>query len=195
MAGESNSEASDEALLRGVAAGDAEALRKLHQRHAGSLFGIAWTVLRDRGEAEDVLQESFLKIWHKAGRYDAGLGRPLSWMIAVTRNAACDRARSLGRKSERRRDFEREQQAHDEEVGQAGAALDEDERRAVGEALAALPEEQREAISLAYLEGFTQTEIAARLDSPLGTIKARIRRGLLHLRRRLGGEVGEGLKD
>ncbi|BCX50214.1 RNA polymerase sigma factor [Haloferula helveola] len=178
-------------LLARVAHQDGDALRRLYREHGGRLLGIIQSVVRDRGEAEDVLQEAFVTIWNKAGMYDPKLGKALTWMITVARNRAFDRLRSLGRKADLKREQEGElQQRVTEQLRrQSEPSLPDDELQAIDRALNELPEEQREAITLAYLNGLTQQEIADCLDSPLGTVKARIRRGLARLKSRLSQQT------
>lgn len=167
-------------LLRRIAGEDEDALAELYDRFAPTLMGVVRSVLRDRTESEDVLQEVFVTIWNRAGAYDPALGRPQSWLITVARNRAYDRARSLGRKAELRK--ERETELADTVAErlrrQWDPSLRDDEVEAITRALDKLSDEQREAVAMAYLNGFTQQEIAETLDSPIGTVKARIRRGL-----------------
>ncbi|NNC88071.1 MAG: sigma-70 family RNA polymerase sigma factor [Akkermansiaceae bacterium] len=179
------------ALLGRIAGGDPRALEELYERCAGSLLGVIMTVLRNREEAEDALQEVFVTIWKRAESYDPDLGKAISWMMAVARNRANDRARALGRQAEARK-------AGEDDLGmisrenlrkQWSPALSDDEIGQIEAALEGLHPDQREAIVLAYLEGLTQQEVAHRLQEPLGTVKARIRRGLLRLRHLLAGKT------
>lgn len=174
--------------LHRVAAGDEAAFARLYDRYARPLFSVAVHVLRDVAAAEDVLQEAFLQIWERAAQYDAACGKPLTWAVVLTRNKCIDRLRAQQRR-QRLNDAARELDAT------AGMVMVPDrvsEQMALNEqveimrrALVALPPEQRHAIELAFLGGRTQAEIAAELAVPLGTVKARIRRGMLHLRARL----------
>lgn len=175
------------ALLRRVADADTSALEELHDSCSGTLFGVILSVLRNREEAEDVLQEVFVSVWERAAQFDPDLGKPISWLITVARNRAYDRARSLGRKAELKSSATEDLAARtlDSLRTQWAPALQEDDAARLSSALDSLPAEQKEAIALAYLEGLTQQEIAKRLDTPLGTVKARVRRGLLRLRDQL----------
>lgn len=179
--------ADDRALLRAVAARDKEALRQLYTRHSAVLFALALKVLSDRAEAEDVLQEAFVQVWKTAGSFDEGRGKPIGWLIMLTRSRAIDRLRS--RKTRTR---VTESMAKDaSQVGEARTPADEalatEAQRTVRTALKSLPSEQRVAIELAYFGGLTQFEIAQQLSQPLGTVKTRIRNGMMRLREQLGG--------
>ena len=179
--------ADDRALLRAVAARDKEALRQLYTRHSAVLFALALKVLSDRPEAEDVLQEAFVQVWKTAGSFDEGRGKPIGWLIMLTRSRAIDRLRS--RKTRTR---VTESMAKDaSQVGEARTPADEalatEAQRTVRTALKSLPSEQRVAIELAYFGGLTQFEIAQQLSQPLGTVKTRIRNGMMRLREQLGG--------
>lgn len=170
-------------LLRRVAARDESAFGQLYDRLAPILFQLAFRILQDAALSEDVVQDAFLQIWDKAGQYDSQLGKPLSWAATLTRHKAIDRLRA----GERRRRFT-------EEAGQDQEARQEDSlapdsptqlqetAQGVRVALGSLPAEQRVAIELAFFDGLTQSQIAERLQIPLGTVKARIRRGMLQLR-------------
>lgn len=178
-----NQDVSDELLLARVARQDAEALSVLYDRFAGLLNGLALRILQDPQEAEDVLQESFVQIWNKASQYDPALGKPLSWAVALTRNRSIDRLRSRQRRD---RVFQAPADTADEKACTNPTATELSSRAGdsavVRAALHALPQDQRVAIELAFFSGLTQTEIADKLGEPLGTVKARIRRGMLKLR-------------
>ena len=168
-------EASPQALLRRVAAGDHAALGELYDRYAGLAHGLALRILRDATEAQDVVQEAFVQLWRQAGRYDSARGSPEAWVCTIARTRSLDRLR---RRAARR----------EEPAGPAPApssSLTPDEALSVRSALRALSHEQREALELAYFEGLTQSEIARRLDQPLGTVKSRIRAGMMRLREAL----------
>jgi RNA polymerase sigma-70 factor (ECF subfamily) len=171
-------------LLRLVGGGDRAAFSQLYDRFHGVLFGTAYRIVNNRETAEDVLQEVFIQIWEKAPLYDPCRGKPLTWAITLTRNKAIDRLRS-GQRRARLQDQVEEQAKSDaqfdEQDGVSGLDLAEN-ARTVRAALAKLPAEQREAIELAFFSGLTQTEISDRLGQPLGTVKARIRRGMMRLR-------------
>ena len=179
-------------LLRRIAAGDSAALGELYDTHSGTLFALAFRILNNYTEAEDVLQEVFVQLWDKAGSFDAALGRPLGWLVALTRNKAIDRLRSSQRRAQLLEAASSELSLDAREIlsstlDSAGAS---DEAAVVRSALGRLPDEQRKAIEMAFFGGMTQTEIATALGEPLGTIKARIRRGMLKLREELAGSLG-----
>ncbi len=172
------------ALLVGIAKGDQEAFSAFYDRYSAILFSIAFRVLNDQTSAQDVLQEVFLQIWAKASTYDSSRGKPLTWAVTMTRNKAIDRLRSRLRRARLKDEVERETQP--EEPANARVALDEvltrEKSELVRAAVKELPLEQRKAIEMAFFSGLTQTEIAGQLGAPLGTIKARIRRGMMKLR-------------
>lgn len=177
-------EATDADLLRKIAAGDAEAFGRLYDRTSRILFSIARRILRDDATAEDLLQDVYVQVWEKAGTFNGAVGKPMTWLITLTRNRAIDRLRSSLR-------FERLLQSSREEPdGLRGGAepagvdprMNSGPGKLLGAALARLPEEQRESIELAIYGGLSQTEISTRLEAPLGTIKTRIRRGMIELR-------------
>ena len=181
----SNSAESDRALVAGMVARDADAVGRLYDRHAPRLLGVAYRILGETGEAEEVVQEVFLHAWRAASSFDPFRGSVLAWLIVATRSRSIDRIRT--RKSavsadERGRDPLSELRADDDvEEGAASRQWSEMCRAAVGE----LPEDQRRALELAFFEGLTHQEIAARTSTPLGTVKTRIRLGLMKLRERV----------
>jgi len=164
-------------ILQRLAEGDARALGEFYDAHAGLAYGLALRILRERTEAEDAVQEAFVQVWRQAARYDATRGTPEAWLCAIVRTRAIDRLR--------RRVSRREQS--DEPATAATAPPPEHESvLAVRKALSSLSADQRTALELAYYEGLTQSEIASRLNQPLGTIKTRIRTAMLRLREELG---------
>ncbi|MGY2701032.1 MULTISPECIES: ECF RNA polymerase sigma factor SigK [unclassified Nocardioides] len=172
-------------LLRSSGRGDERAFALLYDATASRVFGLALRVVRDRAQAEEVTQESFLEIWRTAGRYDPDRGSPLSWLLTITHRKSVDRVRSAESASRRDTTYQHHNQPvdHDSTAEAAQASL---EARRVRGALAHLTEVQREAVSLAYLGGYTHTEVATMLDLPVGTAKTRIRDGLIRLRDALG---------
>lgn len=170
-------------LLRRMAGGDKAALGDLYDRFSRPLFATALAVLSDPAEAQDIVHDVFMVLWEKAAVFEPQRGSPFAWAVTLTRNRAIDRLRAR-----RRRTAALETAAPGDlgyEVQPAGAdeqAAAGDEARAVRAAVAELPADQRRALQLAFFGGLTQQEIAEQLREPLGTIKARIRRGLLRLR-------------
>lgn len=171
---------SDAELLRLVAGGDEAALASLYDRYKSILFGLILRILHSQSEAEDILQDVFIQVWKKAGAFDEERGRPFTWLVTLSRSRAIDRLRQLG--SRERTATEASRDAPDVWVDAEEDAIKSEQGALVRDALAALPEEQRRTLLLAYFEGLTQTEIAARLNAPLGTIKTRMRSGTIKLR-------------
>ena len=152
------------------------------------MFSVASRVLNDAGEAEDVLQETFMQLWQKAGSFDPQLGKASSWVATLTRNKAIDRIRSSQRRNRLADEAGAEFAIASEVRDTANEAIHgHDKAKLIQSAIVELPVEQRRAIELAYFSGLTQDEIAKKLSAPLGTIQARIRRGLLKLRDELEG--------
>ncbi len=175
----------DEDLARRLALHDAEAFAMLYDRHGRSLFSLAFRILGDQAEAEDVVQDVFTQAWRQAERYDPRRGHPVAWLLNIARSRAIDQLR-------RRRHLAPIEDGNVAErlsvlPGFDVAAVTADDINAVRHALAALPSLQRTAIELAYYEGLSQTEIAERLEQPLGTVKTRVRLGLLKLREAMTG--------
>ncbi|HEV8439494.1 MAG TPA: sigma-70 family RNA polymerase sigma factor [Methylomirabilota bacterium] len=186
--GQSLSRADAVDLIARIARGDREAFSRFYDAFAGAAFGLIRRVLRDPGAAEEVLQEVFWQVWREAAQYDPGRGAPEAWLFMRAKTRAIDKLRSI-----RRRDKTFVMPV-DETIARAGEAPAEnpgvaaEDRGLVETALAALPAAQRRVIELAFLEGLTQSEIAARLGEPLGTVKTRARLGLERLRTALKRE-------
>ena len=184
-------EAQEIELLEATGRGDRASFRLLYERYAGVLFSTAYQVLNDQAEAEDVLQDIFVQIWDKAKLYDRGRGKPLTWALTLTRNKSIDRLRSAQRRHRLKDEVEKETAAGGQRNGtsttQAGADSVEqvyalEKTRIIRNAVLQLSTEQRQAIEMAFFGGLTQNEIAQELDEPLGTVKARIRRGMIKLK-------------
>lgn len=176
-------EPTDGELLRRIALRDHAALGELYDRVAGVLFATAIHILGDRREAEEVVQDVFLQVWNKAATFDGALGTAFHWTIGITRNRCIDYLRSRQRRS--RLLDEAIQEAGGEAPASATTAskpLSAEELAAVRRAVEGLPPDQHQAIAMAFFGGMTHQEIADKLKEPLGTIKARIRRGMLKLR-------------
>ena len=162
--------------------GDESAFSKLYDRHAPLLFGLACRMLGRKDAAEEVLQEAMLQFWNKAADYDARKGSLRAWLVVLTRSRCLDRMRrrSVVNRSEVQMSENVPEPVDDalmapEEMEQAEA------RAAVQNALGALPAPQREALEAAFFEGMTQTDISARTGEPLGTVKTRMRLGMIKL--------------
>ena len=171
----------DVQLLDEIIARDESAVAELYERHSRLLFGLILRILRDRGEAEEVLQEVFLAVWNGAESYNVKLGSPIGWLVRIARNRGIDRLRARAVR-DRTVDAIQPLPAADSPESQAARS---EQGRAVARALDALPAEQRELIEHAYFLGLTHSELAARFRVPLGTVKTRIRTGMLALRQRL----------
>lgn len=173
-------------LIQRMARGDRQALAPFYDRYARLVYSLILRIVRDREEANDVLQEVFWEAWQAAEAYDPSRGSPEAWLVTRARSRAIDRVRRVRRRSETFAAPLDESLA----AGTADPAPDAAERAAdrtrVASALERLPEAQREVVELAYWGGLTQTEIAERLKQPLGTVKTRIRLGLERLRELIG---------
>lgn len=171
-------------LLAAIAGGDRAALRELYQRYGRPLFALAQRFVGDAGAAEEIVQDTLVKIWRQAGRYDGLKSRPFTWAVTILRRTAIDHQRRRGHPPVITA-LEPEQAADDTALdsatGRQAAETHENAER-LQAALAKLPPPQRTAVELALFSTLTHAEIAARLGHPLGSIKTWIRRGLLDLR-------------
>ncbi|WP_373489807.1 sigma-70 family RNA polymerase sigma factor [Parasphingorhabdus sp.] len=168
-------------IMARVAIRDRAALEELYQLTSAKLFGICRRICGDRSAAEDVLQEVYIKVWHRADQYQAGSYSPISWMAVIARNASIDWLRKNGR------------QHHDDdaaidivadEAPLGDAVIEEEQQRErIRDCLEGLEEEQNLPIRSAFFRGFTYSELAKRAEVPLSTMKSRIRRGLMNLRK------------
>ena len=180
----------DVELLKAVAVRDeaAEAaLGQLYDRYRLILFGVLIRILNNREEAEDVLQEVFLQVWRRAADFDANRGRPFTWLVTLARSRGIDRLRSLASR-ERVATMAGADEAADEVSDAATDAIRSEQRGVVNSALSQLPEEQKRPLMLAYFDGLTQSEIATQLGAPLGTVKTRMRSGMMKLRELLSSQ-------
>jgi RNA polymerase sigma-70 factor (ECF subfamily) len=184
MSPAAESQAEDVACLERVAAGDQAAAAGLYDRHSRVLYSLILRIVGDETEAEDVLQEVFAQAFRQASRYDASRGVVAAWLLMMARSRAIDRIRARRTRFEARTGEVQQplDEMPDSQPNAASAMLNEEQTRLVRQALGALPLLQRMAIELAYYEGLSHTEIAERLEQPLGTVKTRIRLGLLKLR-------------
>jgi len=179
---------SDLALLEKIREGDAVALDVLYGRYSAPVNSLVWKVLQSAEEAEDVTLDVFWQIWRQADRYDPSRGAPPAWIFTVARSRAIDRLRARHRREDRTISFDDpavKLDPLDEEAAPDQVASFRQTRDAVREALTTLPPAQREAVELAFFRGLTHVEIAAKLKQPLGTVKTRIRQGLIRLRKQL----------
>jgi len=177
-------------LVRQLARGDRLAFGRFYDCYASLVFAFALRLLRDRSAAEDLLQEVFLQVWRDAPHYDAGRGTPEAWLITITRSRGIDKLRSIRRRDKSFVPMERPSgKSYDAEVESGAAAAE--ARITVNSALTKLPDNQRQVLELAYFDGLSQSEIAARTNEPLGTVKTRIRAALQRLRELVGKEALE----
>jgi RNA polymerase sigma-70 factor (ECF subfamily) len=180
----------DPKLIARIAKGDQQAFSQLYDLSSTLLFTLALRMLGTREEAADLLQDVYLEVWRKVARYDVGRGTPIAWLVTLTRSRAIDRLRTRGAKSQRLLT-----PLDDAVVGQMPdyaptpfeAQADVELRMAVSGAIAELPGVQQQVIEMAFYEGLSHAEIAAKLNQPLGTIKTRIKLGMTKLRAALRG--------
>jgi RNA polymerase sigma-70 factor (ECF subfamily) len=185
----------DEQLLRALAGGESDALAQLYDRYARVVFSVALRMLGTPELAEDVVQETFWRVWRRGAAFQTGRGQVSSWIYGIAHNLCIDelrrqRVRPQSGVSPSQRD--ELLAVPDASVDVVGSALEAERRRLIVGALAQLPPEQRRAIELAYFGGLSQSEIADTLQSPIGTIKARVRLGLRRLRELLEASEGQG---
>jgi RNA polymerase sigma-70 factor (ECF subfamily) len=175
-------------LLPAVAHGDLTAFEQLYDRHSSTLYALLLRILANPDDAQEVLQETFVKAWTNAKMFDAVRGSDVAWLISIARSRGIDRLRSRRIRGDREDEAGRELSSSfgfvEKRTG-ADDAIQSEERRAVRGALAELPEAQRVALALAYFDGLSQSEIAEKLGEPLGTIKTRMQLGMKKLRESL----------
>jgi RNA polymerase sigma-70 factor (ECF subfamily) len=177
----------DEDLMQLVRRGEAAAFEVVYERHANAAFSLAYRMCGSRAAAEDVVQEAFLSLWRSGTRYDRARGSVRTWMLGIVHNRAIDSLRRSVVHDRRRASDEGIEERFEarERTEVEVARLDEAEE--IRQALRTLPTEQSRVIELAYFGGFTQTEIASMLETPIGTVKGRMRLGLEKMRAQLGG--------
>ena len=179
--------AGDHTLVSHAASGDERAIASLYDRYGGVLYAVAYRIVGQRADAEEVVLEAFAQVWREAPRFDAARGSVAGWLTMIARSRALDLVRARGRRERMTATAAAEQPEASPAMGDwrndpAGAVDDAERRARVREALASLSAPQREAIELAYFGGLSQSEIAERLQEPLGTIKTRVRLGMQKLR-------------
>jgi RNA polymerase sigma-70 factor, ECF subfamily len=174
-------------LLARTGLGDRAAFAELYRRTSAHLFGVVLRINRDRGQAEDVLQEAYVNVWRAAGGFDAAKAQPLTWLASIARNRAID---SLRRQQAQPRLHSGEQdedenvydRVADDQPGPLELLHRAAEARALGTCMETLSAQQRQSVALAFYDGLSHAEVAARLREPLGTVKSWVRRGLLALK-------------
>lgn len=189
LAVETESKLSDVELLHAIAGKDEAALARLYDAYRVILFGLLVRILNSREEAEDILQEVFVQVWRRAKDFDEQRGRPFTWLVTLARSRAIDRLRLLGARQRLAAGAALEQEHADNVSDALTDAVRAEQQAVVRRALAELPEEQRHTLVLAYFDGLTQSEIASKLNAPLGTVKTRMRSGMAKLRALLGSQL------
>jgi RNA polymerase sigma-70 factor (ECF subfamily) len=177
----------DEELMQLVAANDADAFEVVLERHADAAFSLAYRICGSRTTAEDVAQEAFLSMWRSGARYDRARGSVRTWTLGIVHHRAIDLLRRSGAHERRRAEEEGVDDRIEAPVRTDAQAIDNAASHAIRDAMGELPAEQRRVIELAYFGGFTHIEIASMLDTPVGTVKGRMRLGLHKLRAHLHG--------
>jgi RNA polymerase sigma-70 factor (ECF subfamily) len=180
----------DADLIGRIGSGDQQAFGALYDRFSPGLYSMVMKMTGDEAETEDVLQDSFAHIWRKAASYDSRRSAPFTWAVMVTRNKCIDRLR-VRQRFNKIADRYAQEVASQDDVDDCSAeeAGMREQRARVRQALAGMSPEQKQAIEMAFFNDLTHEQIAERLGAPLGTVKARIRRGLLKLRELLGGQT------
>jgi len=175
-------------LIQQVAQQDREAFSELYDRCSSLVFTLAIRMLKVRSDAEDLLQEVFVQVWRQASNYSADRGSPEAWIINIARSRAIDKIRSI-RRMEKSFVLTGDPARAESSDNVESSAAESEVRLTMNSALASLPEAQRRVLELAYFDGLSQSEIAARLAEPLGTVKTRMRSGIQRLRDILGTKV------
>jgi RNA polymerase sigma-70 factor (ECF subfamily) len=175
-------------LIQRAAAQDREAFSQLYDRFSTLVFSLAMRMLRAQSDAEDLLQEVFIQVWRQAANYSPERGSPEAWIVNIARSRAIDRLRSKRRMEKSFVLTDDPARAESTENVESSAAESE-AKLTMNSALANLPQAQRLVLELAYFDGLSQTEIAARLREPLGTVKTRMRSGIQRLRGMLGTQA------
>lgn len=175
----------DARLLAIIADGDQPALAALYRRRGSLLYSLLVRMLGNEMEAQEIMQDTFVLIWRRAHEYDSGRSSPLAWMIMIARGRALDKLRARSRRSANHAAYEREVVSLEVEINGSRQMERDELAAACASALNSLPEAQGRALQLAFFRGWTHEEIACAVREPLGTVKARIRRGLLALRKTL----------
>ena len=181
----------DVELLTGIARRDSDALLRLYRKYNGRVFSLAYRILDDRAAAEEVLQDTFYRLWDRSQLYRPEKGQLISWLLTVARNLALDHKRKESRRADSNVFFNGEEWSGvDPDSLPATASLEDPElSRTIRKVMEQLPAEQKTVIELAYFEGLTHQELSDKLGQSLGTVKTRIRLGLSKLREAMRGKV------
>jgi RNA polymerase sigma-70 factor (ECF subfamily) len=173
----------DTRLLNLIGEGNQSALAALYRRHGGLIYSLLLRMLAREMEAQEVMQDTFVQIWRRADQFDAVRSSPVAWMIMIARGLAIDRLRARARREAGHAAYEREIVSLEMEINGRRQTEPDDLADVCASALNRLPDEQSRALQLAFFRGWTHEEISSATGEPLGTVKARIRRGLLTLRK------------
>ena len=188
MSEDTRVEKEDREWIQRMAEKDAAALDAFYTRYNRIAFSLILRIVGNREDAEDVLTDVFWQVWQQSPRYDSSRGKPIAWVLTIARTRAIDYIRSRNRQQSKTDELDANTNppaAPAPSPSEPDAFVLADTRQAVQEALQTLPEAQRIALEMAYFQGMSHTEIATALGQPLGTVKDRIRNGMLHLRKRL----------
>lgn len=170
----------DARLVAELAAGDAKAAGKLFDRYGGLVYNLSARILKDAAEAEEVVQELFVRVWREAAKFDPARGEVKSYLVQMARSMAIDRLRSQASRAKR-------EEAYALEAAEGNPSSSQTEQgRLVRQALSLLPEDERNILAAAYFEGYTQAELAERFGLPLGTVKSKVRQGMQKMKKQLG---------
>lgn len=173
-----------EQALGRVADGEKSALRDVYELTSAKLLGVILPIARDRDQSEDVLQDVYLKVWNRAGRFDRSKASPITWLCAIARNSAIDSVRKSGRRAEETDDGLAQFEDDAPDAEETLCSLEDKER--LQRCMEGLQQDHRRSIRMAFFGGLTYSELAGKLDVPLGTMKSWIRRGLASLKGCLG---------
>jgi len=182
LAGPDSEERHLESLIGGIARGDEASLAALYDATSRSTYGLALKVLRDPASAEEVTLDVYLQVWNRAKDYSRARGSPEAWLLSITRSRAIDRLRAGAARKRRQEPFDPNLEPAAGGPDPLAASDQRERRQMVKAALASLPAEQRKAIELAFFRGLSHSEVASSLKEPLGTVKTRIRLGMVKLR-------------
>ena len=182
-------EISDVDLIQRMGTGDTEAFSNFQRRHIGIIYSTAHRVLNNDTDAEDVTQEVLFMLWEKSPMYDISRGKPVTWLVTMTRNKAIDRLRSLQRRLRLQDEVRLENPESMDTRTPAQSLRANEKNELVRTAVMKLNPDQREVIEMLYFSGLSQQEISDRIHKPLSTVKARIHRGMVRLRKIVGTEI------
>ncbi len=174
------------ALIGRTSEGDEAALGTFYDKTGSYVYGLAFRVLNDSTMAEEVTMDVYMQVWKQAAKFDQSRGNPIVWLTVLTRSRAIDRFRVGKKDRETREPLEEISEEQDEEHDPERRSMYSEQGRIVRQAMISLPSEQRVIIELAYFEGLSQSEIATQIGEPLGTVKTRVRLGMVKLRNLLG---------